>query len=50
MEEEKPKVLYVCEGECGARLSEEEWEKHPTKVCEAESCSHKGQPFVKKEG
>lgn len=50
MEEQTPKkVVYVCEGECGAKLSEEEYKAHPAKVCGAEVCSHKGLPFSKKE-
>lgn len=42
-------TIYVCEGECGARLTEEEYKAHPTKVCGAENCSHKGQPFTAKQ-
>ncbi|MDP2641357.1 MAG: hypothetical protein Q8P39_02340 [Candidatus Yanofskybacteria bacterium] len=41
--------IYVCEGECSARLTEQEYQDHPTKVCGAASCSHQGKPFVKKE-
>jgi len=48
-EQTSKKVVYVCEGECGAKLSEEEYKAHPTKVCGAEVCSHKGLPFSKKE-
>lgn len=46
MEEEKTSV-YVCEGECGAELSEQEYEDHMTKTCEAPDCSRFGEPFVK---
>ena len=48
-EQEQPGVSYVCEGECAAKLTQEEWEKHESKVCGAETCSHKGKPFVRKE-
>lgn len=43
------KICYVCEGECAARLTEEEYVAHETKVCGAENCSHKGAAFVRKE-
>ncbi len=43
------KPLYVCEGECGAKLTEEEYEAHETQVCGAENCSHKGQAFARKD-
>ena len=49
MEEQGKKVTYVCEGECGARLTEEEYQAHSAKVCGAEVCSHKGLPFTKRE-
>lgn len=41
--------VYVCKGGCGARLSEEEYKNHPTKVCGADDCTNKGKPFVRKE-
>ena len=48
-EQTSKKVVYVCEGECGAKLTEEEYKAHPKKVCRAEVCSRKGVPFSKKE-
>ena len=40
---------YTCKGTCGANLTEEEYNKHPTKTCGGENCSEKGQPFSKVE-
>ncbi|MDA2922005.1 hypothetical protein MYX07_01925 [Patescibacteria group bacterium AH-259-L07] len=48
-EKTKENIYYVCEGECGAELSKEEWEAHKTKVCGSETCSHYARPFAKKE-
>lgn len=36
---------YVCKGGCGARLSEDEYQNHSTKVCGTEGCANKGKPF-----
>ncbi len=47
--EEKKKTRYVCEGECGAELTQEEWEQDATKTCKDEHCSHVGIPFARKE-
>ncbi|MBI2113385.1 MAG: hypothetical protein HYT50_02305 [Candidatus Wildermuthbacteria bacterium] len=49
MDEQDKKAVYVCEGECGARLTQEEYEAHATKICGAENCSHKGTLFARKE-
>jgi len=38
---------YVCEA-CGGSVSEEEYAAGKT-TCATEGCSHKGQPFVRKE-
>jgi len=43
------KPSYVCEGDCGANLTEEEYAAHETKVCGAENCPNKGQVFVRKD-
>lgn len=48
-EEEKKRVRYVCEGECGAELTQEEWEQDSTKACGDEHCSRHNVPFAKKE-
>ena len=42
-------VYYVCEGTCGAKLTEDEYRDHPAKVCGTEGCTHKGREFVRKE-
>ena len=47
--EHHKKVRYVCEGTCGAELTEEEYRDHPTKVCGTEGCTHKGHEFTRKE-
>ena len=39
-------TAYVCKGGCGARLTEEEYQNHPTKVCGTEDCANKGKSFV----
>lgn len=41
------KKTYVCNGSCGAVVSEEEYNNGLT-VCGAEVCTMKGQPFVEK--
>lgn len=50
-EEERNDVntYYVCDGTCGAKLTEEEYEHHKTKKCGDINCTHHGQPFVHKE-
>lgn len=44
---EESKEVYVCT-ECGASLSEEEYEAHETKTCQTPGCTKHGQPFDKK--
>ncbi|MEX2145310.1 MAG: hypothetical protein WD712_03020 [Candidatus Spechtbacterales bacterium] len=48
-EQHHKKVRYVCEGTCGANLTEEEYQNHPTKVCGTEGCTNKGHEFARKE-
>jgi len=43
------KPCYVCKGGCGAKLNDEEYMAHETKVCGTENCSGKGQPFIMKD-
>lgn len=45
----KENTVYTCKGGCGARLSEEEYQNHSTKVCGTEGCENKGKPFVSSE-
>lgn len=43
---DKDKIVYICQGTCGARVSEEEYDKG-LKKCGAETCTYYGTPFVK---
>ena len=38
--------VYVCEGTCGAKITEEQFNAGLT-VCGAASCDKKGHPFTK---
>jgi hypothetical protein len=54
-EPQKKEVVYVCEGGCGATLSEERYHNHATRVCggnlsSGEPCPDQGKPFIRKEG
>jgi len=40
------KKYYICTGGCGAKLTKEEYEKHPTKTCQTTNCPRHGKPFV----
>jgi len=40
-------VKYVCEGTCGAELTEEEY-NNGNHVCKSDGCTHLGQPFKRK--
>ena len=40
------KTVYICTGGCGARISQEEYDKGLTK-CGTSDCPHYGQSFVK---
>lgn len=45
--EKESRLKYVCEGECGAELTQEEWERDATNTCKDEHCSHFGIPFTR---
>lgn len=42
----KSNIVYICQGTCGAKVTEEECEKGLTK-CGAKNCTYYGTPFVK---
>ena len=53
-EPQEKEVVYVCEGGCGATLSEERYHDHATKVCggnlsSGDPCPDQGKPFIRKE-
>lgn len=47
-EQEGKKVKYICEGTCGAQISQEEYNAG-LQACGTEGCTHKGQPFKRVE-
>ena len=46
-EHEKCESCYMCTGTCGAKMTEEEYDKSQ-KACSTTGCSHEGMPFEKK--
>lgn len=45
---DESKIVYICQGTCGAKVSKEERDKGIEK-CDTKTCTYYGTPFVKME-